>query len=194
MLKYIIRTLKMTRDVIYIPFPKELYDDIIRFSDGTQDPASIAEWRVRGWVENLDNASEDWGDRAMEVAEKYNPETYERWLQQESEQMEAYAEKYKPLIWKEITVRSHSGVRMSYAGTVHFAEVRNGKIVDRDGQYSPSAWASKIAGGTARNAWRDIWFKDLTSPVWVPAQMMRAQAKDDLTAKLNPLNMFDIDD
>ena len=68
-------------------------------------------------------------------------------------------------------------VRMAYGGTHHYAKVTNGRIVDADGDYSPSEWASKVAGGTSRNAWRDLWFREPTSKHWVPAQLLRDQAR-----------------
>jgi hypothetical protein len=177
----------MTENIIYIPFPKELYDDIIRFSDGEQDPASVAEWRVRGWVENLDSPDDTWGDRAFEVAEKYNPDRLKWWIEENdkehAESMRRIKETRKALVWKEITVKHGTEVRMAYGKDTYFASVNNGKIVDQDGEFSPSAWAYKIAGNTARNAWRDIWFKETSSSTWVPAQLMRSQAKEELASR-----------
>jgi hypothetical protein len=45
---------------------------------------------------------------------------------------------------------------------------------------SPSEWASKVAGGTSRNAWRDLWFKEPLSKTWVPAQLVRDQAQQEI--------------
>ena len=71
---------------------------------------------------------------------------------------------------------------MHYGAEDHYAEVKNGRIVDETGRYSPSEWASKIAGGTSRNAWRDLWFKEPLARTWVPAQLLRDQAYSELRA------------
>jgi hypothetical protein len=66
---------------------------------------------------------------------------------------------------------------MAFGHDHHYAKVKGGKIVDDDGSYSPSEWASKVAGGTSRNAWRDLWFKEPLSKNWVPAQLLRDQTR-----------------
>jgi hypothetical protein len=86
----------------------------------------------------------------------------------------------KPLVWKEVSIPSGSEVRMPYGGQHHYAKIRGGHIVDDDGEkYSPSEWASKVAGGTSRNAWRDLWFREPLSKTWVPAQLLRDQAREE---------------
>ena len=57
------------------------------------------------------------------------------------------------------------------------AEVRDEEIVFEEMSYSPSQWASKIAGGTSRNAWRDIWIKERGSDRWVLADDLRRNAR-----------------
>jgi len=66
---------------------------------------------------------------------------------------------------------------MFYNGVHHYGAVKGGKIIDDGKDYSPSEWASKIAGGTSRNAWRDLWFREPLSNTWVPAQLLRNQAQ-----------------
>jgi hypothetical protein len=92
----------------------------------------------------------------------------------------------RPLVWKEVTILSGSEVRMFYNGTHHYAAIKGGKIVDHDTEYSPSEWASKIAGGTSRNAWRDLWFKEALSKTWVPAQLLRNQAQEKIHREAGP--------
>jgi hypothetical protein len=67
---------------------------------------------------------------------------------------------------------------MAYGDKHRYATVRRGHIVDDGEEYSPSEWASKVAGGTSRNAWRDLWFKEPLSKTWVPAQLLRDQAEE----------------
>lgn len=167
---------------IYIPFPRELYDDIIRFSDGRIDPATVAENTVRGWIESsLELGDDDWAeDRRMELAEAYAPHIAERWQKADADWTEDFATQSKPLVWKEVSIRARSDVRMSYGGQHHYAIVKAGRIVDDGKEFSPSEWASKIAGGTSRNAWRDLWFKEPMSTTWVPAHLLRDQALEAL--------------
>lgn len=167
-------------DRVYIPFPRKLYDDIIRLSDGRLDPIHLAEQEVLSFVVNtISSADTDfWGDRLDEAAEKYVPDVWKRWAQEDEASALEHAMERRPLVWKEVTIRANSDVRMAYGGTHHYATVKHGCIVDDDGEYSPSEWASKVAGGTVRNAWRDVWFREPMSSVWVPAQLLRDQARE----------------
>ena len=100
------------------------------------------------------------GKRDVEFAELYFPEVAAEWLKEDVEAHTSRRKEAQPLVWKEITVQHGSAVRMPYGGKHHYAEIKNGRIVDESGSYSPSEWASKVAGGTSRNAWRDLWFKE----------------------------------
>ena len=172
----------MAEPLIFIPFPQKLYDDIVRFSDGAISPESLAASQVQAWVANsVEFDFGDWGDRIEEVAEIYAPHVYERWMAEDSSTVERLKAENRPLVWKEVTVASGSDVRMSYGGDHHYAKVKAGKIIDGDASYSPSEWASKVAGGTSRNAWRDLWFKEPLGNSWVPARLLRRQAKKELS-------------
>lgn len=173
----------MSDDVIMIPFPGKLYRDAIRFSDGRLDPAEMAAELFRNWIErDLEIGDGDiWGDRFMEVAEEYHPDLAKQIEERDQEKREKERDKYraerKPLVWKEVTISAGSEVRMAYGDTHHYAKVAGGSIVDDGKEYSPSEWASKVAGNKSRNAWRDLWLREPTSKVWVPAQLLRDQAR-----------------
>jgi hypothetical protein len=173
----------MTESIVYIPFSRDLYNDIIRFSDGGLDPATLAESQVRSWVErSIEFGWEDnWSEgRLEEVAEKYAPQVLEGWRREDADQLRQRSAEKKPLVWKEISIASGSEVRMFYNGEQHYAAVKGGKIIDDEGKdFTPSEWASKVAGGTSRNAWRDLWFKEPLTRTWVPAQMLRDQAQQE---------------
>lgn len=164
-------------DTVFIAFPRELYDDIVRFSDGRIRPEILAADQVEDWVSYSVEfgLTEDWGDRLEDVAEKYAPHVLAKVQSDISLDLSAPAS--QPLIWKGVVVPGGSDVRMSYGGGDYYGKVAGGKIVDDSGAYSPSEWASKVAGGTSRNAWRDLWFREPYSKNWVPAQVLRAQAK-----------------
>ena len=170
----------MTDEMVYIPFPRKLYNDIVRFSDGRIDPSGLAGDTVQNWVErNVESADYDnWGERLEEVAEKYAPHVLERWEREDAALQKNRREENKPLVWKDVSIPSGSEVRMYYDKDHHYAEVKRGKIVDNEREYSPSEWASKVAAGTSRNAWRDLWFREPLSRIWVPAQLLRDQARE----------------
>ena len=164
---------------IYIAFPRDLYNDLIRLSaDGFPEPEALAVDLIERWIcDSLESDPEErWGDNYMEVAEKYAPDLYNKWLDEDNDSVKARQADALPLIWKEVTISSGSEVRMAYGDGHHLAKVKGGKIVDDDGTFSPSEWASKVAGGTSRNAWRDLWFKEPYGKAWVPAQLLRDQA------------------
>lgn len=170
---------------IYIPFPRELYDDIVRFSDGTTDPVELAEDQVRSWVEkSVEFGFGNWGNRVEAVARKYAPEVLAKWEEEDQQEEDRLRIHGNPLVWKEVAIPAGSEVRMSYGGKNHYAVVQRGKIIDGDNEYSPSEWASKIAEGTSRNAWRDLWFKFPLEAVWKPAQLLRDQARQALKLAL----------
>lgn len=173
-------------DTIFIPFPKELYDDLVRFSDGKFDVAWYAEHRVRDWIDlnlNLDMQDgfyEEFGERIEEMAEKYAPDS--AMLAQWAEGNAAMS-KRRPLVWKEVTVPEGSEVRMSYGGKHHYARIQSEAIFDGDIYYSPNEWTLKITG-TSRNAWRDLWFKKPgAGSRWESALVLRQKAKSDRIAE-----------
>lgn len=169
----------MPMGTVYVELDAELFSDIVYLSNGTLDPSSLADNLLRNWIEATITDGL-WPQEHLEkVAEKYAPETYQQWME-EDEQALKRTEDSAPLVWKEVTLRPGTEVRMAYGGKHHYAKVKKGRIADDDGSFSPSEWASKVADNTSRNAWRDLWFKEPMSNIWVPAQMLRQQAIDDL--------------
>jgi hypothetical protein len=184
--------LKMTD--LHISFPKKLYDDIVRFSDGGLDPATLAENLVIGWIEQSveSDGFETWGDRLEEVAELYAPHVAEQWRKEDVAAAEASRTRAKPLVWKLVEIPAGSKVRMQYNGTHHYAEVGSGAIIDDGQRFSPSEWARKVADDTSRNAWRDIWVKFPRTSEWVAATTLREKARSALSGGLD-LDLTDLD-
>lgn len=140
-------------ETIYVPFPKRLYDDVIRFSDGKIDPVHLATEQLETFIERTINDVDWWGERWPEVAEIYAPTEYESWKKS------AEGRSARPLIWKSLTLPNGTEFRMTYKGTDHYAKAVDGAAVDLDGRYSPAEWCRKVANYTQRNAWRDIWLR-----------------------------------
>ena len=177
----------MSEKHIFIPIPRKLYDDIVRFSDGRLDPVVLAQNTLENWVVNDlgDLFGEDHWVRWEEAAEIYAPHLLERLEKERGEVLARHREESKPLVWKEVSISAGSEVRMAYSGTHHYAKVERGCIMDDGKEYSPSEWASKVAGGTSRNAWRDLWFRERLSQQWASAQRLRDQARQEATVRSN---------
>lgn len=174
-------------DILYVPFPRELYEDIIRFSDGKLDPAAMAAEQLENLIERTIDDVDWWGDRWEEVAERYAPAAYDRWADMvtasEPTKTEAASRpKRVPLVWKMVTVPAGAEVRMNYGGSEHLAKIAHGKIVDLDEEFSPSEWASKVAGGTSRSAWRDLWFRFPGEKDFVAALVLRRRKEKEQAA------------
>lgn len=175
----------MTEEMVFIPFKKSLYDDLVRFSDGKADPAYLATQQIENWIDlnfsmppNVfsDYFEQLFRDRLFEFAEEYAPHWAEQMAKRGDALIEELLESRTPLAWKEITVPAGSEVRMIYRGRHFYGKVWNGQIVDDDGEFSPSSWVFKNTH-TSRNAWRDLWFKSPGSTEWVPAEMLRQRAR-----------------
>jgi len=182
----------MAESVVFGPYDRGLITDIIRFSDGQIDPFELADSLLRDWVErSVEDNPDVWdtipsGDRSAEVAAKYAPEVYARWQQDEMKASEVQRAENRPLVWKGVTIRPGSEVRMTYGEKEYYAMVKNGRIHYEGKEYSPSRWACKIAGNTARNAWRDLWFREPMSKVWIPAILLRNQAREAVSNLSSP--------
>jgi hypothetical protein len=185
-------------DLIYLPFDKNLYDDVVRFSNGHCDLVTIMEEQFHNFIRRTadDHCFGVMGDdpeRLRQFLAIYHPDIVARWEAEEAETHRASMvndNRWSPLVWKEVTVPAGSFVRMQYGGAYHHARVETGKIVDVDGQYSPSEWASKVAAGTNRNAWRDLYFRLPGKADWVAASALRSQRQKETRA----LNQAEIDE
>jgi hypothetical protein len=182
--------LKMA-DEIFVPFPRKLYDDLVRFSDGKCDPVYWAVDRLEDWIErNFSSECSGMGwasdgfmamfeERIEEFAAEFYPDAISYWEEQGDRQIAEKLAARRPLVWKGIEIAGGSDVRMGYGGREHYGKVVDGKITDDDGAFTPSEWASKVAGGTSRNAWRDLWFRAPGSTTWLPASLLREVKLDE---------------
>lgn len=158
-------------DYLSIPFPRQLYHDLVRWSDGRFDPAEQAVTLLLWHLERCVMFDDDWGYLEEHFGD--NADTLARTLFPQHTLENRNLPSAAPLIWKGVNIPENTEVRMDYGGRPHTAAIRCAKIEDGDGRYSPSEWASKVAGGTARNAWRDLWFKRPGSSEWVNAMSLR---------------------
>lgn len=181
-------------DAVFIPFPRRYYDALVRYSDGKFNPAEIAELAVERWVGFNAMDPSEWfmeslGDRARDLIEEISPGETECWDKLHFNSTDRLTQK-KDLIWKELTVPHGSAVRMSYRGIDRAARVINGAIDDAGERYSPSEWASLIAEGTQRNAWRDLYFLFPNAKNWSAASALRAEQRARIKAALAALEPY----
>jgi hypothetical protein len=82
------------------------------------------------------------------------------------------------LSWKQVFLPEGTSVSMRYGGAVHYAEISGGAVVDDDGAFTPSEWATKVANNTSRNAWRDLWLRMPGDVQWVLADELRSNSSE----------------
>lgn len=185
-------------NLIYLPFDKNLYDDVVRFSDGHCDLITVMEEQFHSFIrrtadDNYFGVMGDDPERLRQFLAIYHPDIVARWAAEDEmrDRTSTVGEgRWSPLVWKEVTVPAGSLVRMQYGGAYHTARIEGGKIIDSDGEFSPSEWASKVAAGTNRNAWRDLYFRLPGKADWIAASAMRTQRQREVYA----LNQPEIDE
>lgn len=171
----------MSKSEMLLPFDEELICDLIKLGFPPRKIAGMMEHQLMYLFENCFEYGNDGLEEAMnedyvqEFVEKHFPSIAAEWERQTAETQPQPVN--LPLVWKELTIPHNTAVRMIYRGNQHYASVKNGKIEDETGRYTPSEWASKVADGTVRNAWRDIWFKKPMEQEWKPAQALRDEAQ-----------------
>ena len=156
---------------IYIPFDRGLYDDIVAMSGGKVDLPNLVHEQIITLIElNIDGLGKEWfGDNLNRFISKHLP-----WMRDDGNSQDSQTANDGALAWGPIRVPERSKVRMRYGGKYHYATVSNGRILYKDKAYKPSEWASKIANGTNRNAWRDLEFQSIGQSDFYLADLLRA--------------------
>jgi hypothetical protein len=62
-------------------------------------------------------------------------------------------------MWKNLLLPPGTKIRMTYKHVAHHASIEGDDFIYQDKKTSPSEFANKVANGTSRNAWRDLWIK-----------------------------------
>jgi hypothetical protein len=125
----------MQTSMISVPVETDLFIELVDFlreNDSASDPVEVIGTAISYWLENA-----SWkGELIPDV----------------KPQSRGYQ-------WKSLLLPPGTKVRMKYKGVTYHASVEGDDFV-RDGRKTtPSEFANAIAGGTARNAWRDLWIK-----------------------------------
>lgn len=160
-------------DYISVPIRADLIQEIYRRRD-LSEPVSIAgfvEHALESFLERTEGDSENWDNDAYIDA---------YWSNRESEdERQMYGERNEGYMWKNLFLPNRTKLRMTYKGALHEAEIKHEQIV-YEGQtefegtpFSPSSLVSKIAEGTRRNAWRDIYIQRPGDRDWILADVAR---------------------
>ncbi|ASP98430.1 hypothetical protein CN065_14155 [Sinorhizobium meliloti] len=78
------------------------------------------------------------------------------------------------LAWSPLFLVNGTQLRMSYGQRTYHARIRFDQVQYGEEQFpTMSQWVRKVANGTSRNAWHDVWFKTPDSDAFQYADAMR---------------------
>lgn len=160
-------------DYIYIPIRAALIQEIYRRRDLSQ-PVHIdgyVDHVLEGFLERTAGDSDIW-DNDQYIQTYWDDREWE-------EEQRTYGNRNEGYMWKNLFLPNRTKLRMTYKGAVHDAEVRHQQIVyggqtEFEGKpFSPSSLVNKIAEGTNRNAWRDVYIQRPGDRDWILADVAR---------------------
>jgi hypothetical protein len=150
----------MTASAISVPVSTDLFVrlvDFLRRKGSDRDPVDAVEGAIDYWIQNADWKTED-----------LMPEVFER-------------QNYRGYQWKSLLLPPGTNVRMTYKGDTYHAAIDGDDFIYKGKKISPSEFANNVAGGTARNAWRDLWIKRPQDRDFRLADDLRPREKKELT-------------
>jgi hypothetical protein len=135
---------------VCVPIDASLYNElVIRVGNPNKDVTDVIDHAVRSFLERT--ADDEWS------------EAYTLWKESEEpadELRRQFGDPSKGVHWTPLFLPNGTKIEMPYGGKNHDAEIRHEKIyLGSEEIPSPSLLASRIAGGTSRNAWRDLRIK-----------------------------------
>jgi hypothetical protein len=122
---------------------------VLRVGDPDRDVTYLIEHAVRTFLDRTED--DEWSEVYTIWKESQKPADDVR---------QRVGDPTKGVHWTPLFLPNGTKISMPYGGTTHDAEIRHEKIFLGDEEIaSPSLLASRIAGGTSRNAWRDLRIK-----------------------------------
>jgi hypothetical protein len=137
--------------IVCVPISYALYNEFSLRCDRSVDPSGWIEEIIRDYLDRTKGDAAIWGPRHARRVEL--DEKVEGLLDQVGPPDEGYQ-------WKNVLLRNGSKLRMTYKGDDYFAFIARGHLLYQDKSMSPSQFAAAVAGGSSRNAWRDIWIQE----------------------------------
>lgn len=142
----------MSKSFISIPVKTELFLELSSFlkSEGfSHDPVEIVEHAILYWMENVSWKKDDMYPGVSQSERGYS--------------------------WKNVFMPHGTKIRMKYKGVMHYGAINGDELFYQDISISPSEFANKVAGGSMRNAWRDLEIKRPSDDEWFSANLLRTK-------------------
>lgn len=152
---------------VCVPIDAKTYAEFILRSGRNVDVTNFIENIIQDYLDRTEGDADIWSDKHAEKFHSQLGEDFEK----------TYGDPEGFYQWDNLFLWNGTQIRMRYKGRDYFAVVRDEEINFEEWAYSPSQLAKKIANGTSRNAWRDLWIKERGSPQWVLAYDLRRNAK-----------------
>jgi hypothetical protein len=150
-----------------VPINADLISQIILRSNGRADVASMVEHSLETFLDRTRGDPDIWSEEhADQVAQE-----------DEDGQIKEVGDPSRGYLWSGVFLPNGTSLRIEYKGEYYFADVRHQTITFRGETCSPSQFASRAAGNTSRNAWRDIWLQYPGTSGWVFADEARRKAR-----------------
>ena len=153
---------------ICVPINVELYAELVRRS-GKADVSGLIEHSVESFLDRTKGDTDLW------------PAEYVGKLAEEEAFREKYGDPEGYCPWNSLRLPNGTKIRMTYGGQDSYAEIRHEQFRWGKETMSPSQFAGRVAGGTNRNAWRDLYIQVPGSSSWELADSLRRQRSSKLT-------------
>jgi hypothetical protein len=109
--------------------------DFLKEHGSDRDPVEVVETAIEYWMSNA-----EW--KAADLMPETVPERH-----------------HHGYLWRPLLLPPATKIRMKYKGETHYAAIVGDQFVFDGESISPSEFANRVADGTNRNAWRDLWIK-----------------------------------
>ena len=147
---------------VFVPLDVKLYAELVRRS-GEADVSGFIEHSVESLL-----------DRTAGDPDIWSAEYIETLTEKEDEE---YGNPKLGYQWNALFLPNGTKVRMTYKGRDSYAEIRHERLRWRDETLSPSQFAARIADGTSRNAWRDLYIQFPGGGAWTLADSLRRRPR-----------------
>ena len=147
-------------EYVFVPLHVELYAELVRRS-GKADVSRLIEHSVESLLDRTEGDPDVWSAEYIEmVTEKADDE---------------YGNPKRGYQWNALFLPNGTKIRMSYKGEDSYAEIRHERLHWQEETLSPSQFAARVADGTNRNAWRDLYVQFPGDGSWKLADSLRRQ-------------------
>ena len=131
------------------------------------DPTPIIEEVLKDFLERTEGDGHVWGSYHVAKRER------ERRMKEQLDEMLDPGPRTEGYRWKSVFLPNGTLLRMHYNDAYHHAQIVHSELVYDGNPMSPSQFASTVANGTSRNAWRDVSVQLPGEEIWRPAQELR---------------------